>query len=146
CGGGAGLSNPLPTMARGMPHWFSSSDSASAVPPGPSMDQDCPLVEVRRGASTLQAAQQSENPGPNDVFYQLTFSEFARQCTLVGSTVHMRVGVQGRIVVGPQGSPGEVDVPIRYAVIREGVDPKTIVTKFRKFAQPVPASAESAVF
>jgi hypothetical protein len=110
------------------------------------MEQDCPIVEVRRGASTLQAASASNTPTPNDVHYQLTFTEFARQCSLTGSTVHMRVGVQGRVVVGPQGAPDQVDIPIRYAVIREGVEPKTIVTKFRSFSLRVPASAESAVF
>lgn len=140
------VTNPLPAISNRLPHWFSSSETASAAPAGPSMDQDCPIVEVRRGASTLQAASASDSPTPNDVHYQLTFTEFARQCTLVGSTVRMRVGVQGRVIVGPQGAPDQVDIPIRYAVIREGVEPKTIVTKFRSFPQRVPASAESAVF
>jgi hypothetical protein len=44
----------------------------------------------------------------------------------------MRVGVQGRVIVGPAGAPNQVDVPLRYAVVREGVEPKTIVSKFRR--------------
>ena len=44
----------------------------------------------------------------------------------------MRVGVQGRAIVGPAGAPSQVNVPIRYAVVQEGVEPKTIVTKFRR--------------
>ena len=50
------------------------------------------------------------------VRYQLSFDRLARQCTLVGTTLVMKVGVQGRIVVGPSGGPGQVDVPLRYAV------------------------------
>jgi hypothetical protein len=30
------------------------------------------------------------------------------------------------------GGPGKVDVPLRYAVVREGTEPKTIVTKFKR--------------
>ena len=30
------------------------------------------------------------------------------------------------------GAPSQIDVPLRYAVVREGVEPKTIVTKLRR--------------
>ena len=33
---------------------------------------------------------------------------------------------QGRIIIGPAGGPGKVDVPLRIAVVQEGVKPKTI--------------------
>ena len=32
----------------------------------------------------------------------------------------------------PMGGPGQVDVPLRYAVVREGPQPRTIVTKFKR--------------
>ena len=56
----------------------------------------------------------------------------------MAGTVRMRVGVQGRVVVGPAGAPPQVDVPIRYAVVQEGVQPKTIVTKFRRVPVALP--------
>ena len=56
----------------------------------------------------------------------------ARQCFVDGGTVRMRVGVQGRAIVGPAGAPPQVTAPIRYAVVHEGVQPKTIATKFRR--------------
>ena len=58
----------------------------------------------------------------------------------------MRVGVQGRVIVGPAGAPSQVDIPLRYAVIREGVQPKTIATKFRRFPVAIPPGAASATF
>lgn len=150
CSGGS-ISNPLPSMTNRLPNWFSSSSTTVAAAPGtpaaPSMDEDCPVADIRRGASTLQVAMKGEGaPTANDLHYQLTFIELARQCTLLGNTVRMRVGVQGRVIVGPAGAPSQVDVPLRYAVIREGVEPKTIITKFKRFPVAVPASAESAVF
>jgi hypothetical protein len=40
-----------------------------------------------------------------------------------------RIGIQGRVIAGPAGAPASVDVPLRVAVVQEGVSPKTIFTK-----------------
>ena len=61
--------------------------------------------------------------------YQGTITRNARDCTQFGGQVNARVGIQGRIIVGPAGAPPVVDVPIRVAVVQEGVQPKTIATK-----------------
>ena len=103
----------------------------AARPPGQGGPyQDCPGVAIREGASTLQVGVK---PGPvtdnNEVRYQGTISRNARDCTLFGGQVNARVGIQGRIIVGPAGAPPAVDVPIRVAVVQEGVQPKTIATK-----------------
>ena len=46
----------------------------------------------------------------------------------------MKVGIEGRIITGPAGAPGNVDVPLRIAVVQEsGVsNPKAIVSKFER--------------
>ena len=58
----------------------------------------------------------------------------------------MRVGVQGRVIAGPAGAPSQVEVPLRYAVVKEGVDPKTITTKFRRFPVAVAPGTANVVF
>ena len=107
---------------------FAGSDGAAAGPGG--TYQDCPGVAIRQGASTLQVGIK---PGPvednNEVRYQGTITRNARDCTLFGGQVNARVGIQGRIIVGPAGAPASVDVPLRVAVVQEGVQPKTIATK-----------------
>src|SRR6516165_7443871 len=40
--------------------------------------------------------------------YQGTFVRAARDCAVVSGEMVMRVGVQGRIIVGPAGGPGQV--------------------------------------
>ena len=63
--------------------------------------------------------------------YQGEFAREARECTVAGGNMVMKVGVQGRVIVGPGGSPGQVDVPLRIAVVEEtpgGTRP--IMTKF----------------
>src|SRR5439155_13864608 len=54
------------------------------------------------------------------------------ECLVQGSELTIKVGVQGRVILGPQGTSGPVDVPLRYAVVREGPEPRTIVTKFKR--------------
>jgi hypothetical protein len=107
---------------------FGSSGGAAGQQGGPY--QDCPGVAIREGASTLQIGSK---PGPvadnNEVRYQGTITRNARDCTLFGGQVNARVGIQGRIIVGPAGAPPSVDVPIRVAVVQEGVQPKTVATK-----------------
>jgi hypothetical protein len=92
--------------------------------------QNCPAVAIREGASTLQVGTKGNSiTDNNDLRYQGTIVRNARDCTLFGGQVNTRVGIQGRVIVGPAGAPSTVDLPIRVAVVQEGVQPKTIVTK-----------------
>lgn len=121
--------------------------TAQAAEPLPSMDNDCPTVDIRQGASTLAiAAKTQHQPTANDLRYQLSLTQIARQCALDGQQIKMRVGVQGRVIVGPAGAPSQVDVPLRYAVVQEGVEPKTITSKFRRFTVTMPQGATNVVF
>jgi len=141
----------LPSLTGSLPGWFSRSGSPAeaqaqaASVGGKVLDEDCPGVDVRTGAGTLANAAKTADPTANDLRYQLTFIELARQCVVDGTgTVRMRVGVQGRAVVGPAGAPPQVTAPIRYAVVQEGVQPKTIVTKLRRV--PVTLGSGNVVF
>jgi hypothetical protein len=151
----AGCSGSLGSMT---PNWFPSvpgfssvsskptDGSALAAAPMPSMDDNCPSADVRAGAGTLAVTTKTQQATASDVRYQLTFSEIARQCALSGNVIRMRVGVQGRAVAGPAGAPPQIEVPLRYAVVREGVDPKTIVTKFRRIPVAMPSGSGNVLF
>lgn len=92
--------------------------------------QNCPGVAIRDGASTLQVGTTGYSIADNsDLRYQGTIIRNARDCTLFGGQVNARVGIQGRVIVGPAGAPATVDLPIRIAVVQEGMQPKTIATK-----------------
>ena len=51
--------------------------------------------------------------------YQGTFVRAARQCAVVAGQMVMKVGVRGTHHIGPAGGPGEIDVPLRIAVVDE---------------------------
>src|SRR5580698_9706987 len=94
---------------------------------GAAQEIDCPLINIRSGASTLTIGATSSsagdanstNNGAMAVRYQGTFVRAARECALVGGNVVMKIGVEGRIIIGPSGGPGQVDVPLRIAVVEE---------------------------
>jgi hypothetical protein len=132
---------------------FASLFSGSTSPPvqaavgGAAFNpDDCPSVEIRTGAGTFKVAGKPPDSSPTDTRYQLTFTQLARQCMLSGATLVMKVGVQGRIIVGPAGGPGQLDIPLRYAVVREGAAPGTITTKFKRAPAEVPPGQSNVVF
>ena len=55
-----------------------------AAPAARSLDEDCPGVDIRTGAGTLAVAAKPQEPTANDLRYQLTFIELARQCFVDG--------------------------------------------------------------
>src|SRR5262245_60568881 len=103
---------------------------ASPTPSAP--DIGCPGVDIRAGASTLNIAAKTGPATAGDLRYQLSFRQTARECSVQGGMMSVKVGVEGRVILGPMGGPGIVDVPLRYAVVQEGPQPKTIATKFKR--------------
>ncbi|MBN9050915.1 MAG: hypothetical protein J0H78_15785 [Rhizobiales bacterium] len=120
---------------------------ASATPAAPA-EFDCPSVEIRAGASTLtiNAAGKPTEGGALDLRYQGSIVRTARECQLVAGNVNLRVGIEGRIVLGPAGGPGNVEVPIRLAVVEEGANPKTIATKLYRTAVAIPPDQSNSNF
>ena len=103
-------------------------------------------MDVRAGASTVQVMATAKDPNPGALRYQLSISRAARECAIAAGTMTMKVGVQGRVILGPAGAAGQVDVPLRLAVVREGVDPKTIWTKFYKILVALPPGQSNVPF
>lgn len=94
-------------------------------------DTPCPDVQVRTGAATLMIGSKpgAGEPAPLDVRYQGSIINTARECHLNAGILTIKVGVEGRVITGPAGGPGTINVPLRIAVVQDGVNPKTVVTK-----------------
>jgi hypothetical protein len=95
----------------------------------PAPDLNCPPVGIRAGASTYAVAASGKEAVGNDVRFQATITKTARECVKAGSEITARVGIQGRVIVGPAGAPASVEVPLRVAVVQGGVAEKVIATK-----------------
>jgi hypothetical protein len=99
----------------------SQPPSDAAAPPVTASDIECPSMDIRNGASTLLV----NGGGEGDALglrYQGTFVRAARECRVQNGQLSIKVGVQGRIILGPAGGPGEVTVPLRMALVQETLD------------------------
>lgn len=128
---------------------FSNSGSGTSAQPGARAEAEtdfrCPVVDVRNGTSTITTYGPGEASATN-VRYQATIGETARECALLGATLTMKVGVEGRIIVGPLGAPPKVDVPLRIALVREGPTPKTLFSKLYRIPVTMPAGDANVPF
>lgn len=109
----------------------SDKDQAPTVSNGPPVESEltCPSVTVRSGASTYAVGLPGKEASGSDLRYQAVISRTARECNLNTGVITAKIGIQGRIIAGPAGAPTSVDVPLRVAVVQEGVSPKTVFTK-----------------
>lgn len=123
-------------------------DNAGAASPSIDPDVDCPEVNVRTGAATLLIGSKpgTGKPSPLDVRYQGSIIRTARECHLNGGIMTMKVGIEGRIITGPVGGPGAVDVPLRIAVVQEGPEPKTVASKFARKTVTVRNAVDRVIF
>ncbi len=111
-------------------------------------DVDCPEVSIRTGAATLLIGSKpgEGEPSPLDVRYQGSITRTARECHVNGGIMTMKVGIEGRIITGPVGGPGAVDVPLRIAVVEEGTEPKTVASKFARETVTVQNAIDRVTF
>jgi hypothetical protein len=144
---GSGSSNLFSTSALDL---FSTSSKASGdtqAAGGSTSDIECPGISVRTGAATLMiGSKPGEEPSALDLRYQVTIIRTARECQVNSGIMRMKVGVEGRVITGPAGGPGTVNVPIRLAVVQEGVSPKTIMSRFASVDVVVASAVDRVPF
>jgi hypothetical protein len=113
---------------------------------GPTGSVDCPTMDIRQGAATYSVAAPGQEVNATNLRYQASIGKAARECSVLGATMTIKVGVQGRVLLGPAGGAGQVDVPIRLALVHEGVQPRTLWTKLYRIPVTVPPGQTNVSF
>jgi hypothetical protein len=132
---------------------FGSSKATTGQPAagvGAATDIECPNIDIRAGAATLMIGSKpgaaGVEPSALDLRYQGSIIRTARECHLNSGMMTMKVGIEGRVITGPAGGPGNVDVPLRIAVVKEGPEPKTIVSKLARIPVTIAGAVDRVVF
>ena len=99
----------------------------------PEIRVDCPEAAISQNHSTIRAYV-GANQSNDNVRYQFDIGRLARQCSVANGQILIKVGVSGRVVLGPAGAPGVYSVPIRIAV--ERASDNSVVTS-QIYRQPV---------
>jgi hypothetical protein len=104
--------NPRPVAGKPATN---PSDKPKVLPVA-SQDISCPDVEIADNGAALRVG----GPDNHSVRYQFNISDTARQCDPAGpSEASLRIGVKGDVVIGPAGSPGAFNAPLKITVRRE---------------------------
>jgi len=139
CAGGDGLDSALSGSAAGVTN---TASGALVVGSGPNaVEYECPTVVVRSGASAWQVADRD-----GSLRYQGSIGDLARECAIVNGNMTVKVGIEGRVLMGEKGTPGQLKVPVRIAVVHEGPNPKPITTKYFTVPLEIPQGQTQAAF
>ncbi|HEY8033804.1 MAG TPA: hypothetical protein VIF02_15895 [Methylocella sp.] len=148
CGGHLGTLDPPQNQGGGsqvlaMLLGFKNNDAPAA--PGTQVRHIfCPEVLILEGTAASQAYAGTP-PSSANLRYQYALGDTARECTLEGDQLAIKIGVAGKVLLGPAGSPGAFSVPVRMAVLRER-DNQPIVSKLYHAAVTVNAGETGADF
>jgi hypothetical protein len=99
---------------------------------------ECPRLDVHTPVKRDQAA--------DNLSYELSFGQTTRECRPQGDTMFIKIGVQGHILFEPFRTTRSFDIPLHYAVVREGPKPKLIATKFKRIRATIAAGKTHAQF
>lgn len=85
----------------------------------PVVQANCPQVSILDDQAVYRIYSGGAKGNAEKLMYQASLGDSTRACTMNGDTLTVHVMAQGRIVPGPMGKPGPVEVPIRVTV-RDG--------------------------
>jgi hypothetical protein len=123
-----------------------AAESAAAATPTAD-DIECPKMDIRQGASTLLINGSSTAGDALALRYQGTFVRAARECRVQNGQLNIKIGVEGRVILGPAGAPGELTVPLRLALVQEKLnESKPIWSKFYPVHVVIPPQAPNVNF
>lgn len=124
CGGHLGnFDTPAPAGPKLLANLLGSkSDEAKSDAPGtpaaPARHLFCPQVIVLEGTAASRTYAGTP-PTSATLRYQSSLDDTARECALVDGQLALKIGVAGKVLLGPAGSPGTFGVPVRIAVLRK---------------------------
>lgn len=105
----------------------------------------CPGVTLRDGTAFFNSYAKGGQDDPSKLMYQSAITDTTRSCTRADGQMTIKVGVAGKVVTGPAGGPGTVNMPIRIVVVRGG---EVLYTQLHKNVVQVtdPSTATQFVF
>ncbi len=104
-----------------------------------SVEYGCPSASILDGT----AAYRVGGDAARGVSHQAAIHDIARECKTQGNMMHVKVGVQGRLLLGENGRPGTFTVPVRVAVRSNG---ETVYSKLVPTTVTIPESDTQAAF
>ena len=95
-----------------------ASASTNALP---AIATECPEIKVRPGSEALFFYGKGKIGDPRSLNYQAVIEKQSRNCVVSNGLITVKMGVVGRLMLGPAGNQSNVSLPLRFAVERDEV-------------------------
>ena len=80
----------------------------------------CPRPVLRDGTAILRTYTRNNEDNPDEIVYQATITDVTRTCKYRDGFLLMTVAAAGRVVTGPKGTTGDLELPVRVAIKQGG--------------------------
>jgi hypothetical protein len=95
------------------------AEIAAQSPALPAIATECPPIKVRPGLEALFYYGKGKTGNPDDLQYQGVIDNKSRNCVVSNGLITVKMGVVGRVLLGPAGNQTKVDLPLRFTVERD---------------------------
>ena len=104
----------------------------------------CDLVDIAEDSGILRRYERGKEDDPDFIIWQASIGDTARECLYdAQGNLTLRIGVSGRVLAGPKGGPGVVNVPLRIVVVK--YKEAVLYSELKPLAITIPAE-NSTVF
>ena len=104
------------------------------------VEYGCPAASILDGTAAFRVGEAGTARG---ISHQAAIFDLARECKAEGTTMRIKVGVQGRLILGDSGKPGTFTIPVRVAVRGNG---QTVYSRLVSTSVTIPADDSQATF
>ena len=91
---------------------------AAMSPALPAIATECPPIKVLPGAEAIYYYGNGQVGNAHDLQYQAVIDQQSRNCVVSNGLITVKMGVVGRLMLGPSGNQQSVNLPLRFAVER----------------------------
>ena len=87
----------------------------------PAIATECPPIKVRLGGEALFYYGKGKVGDARSLNYQAVIEKQSRNCVVSNGLITVKMGIVGRLLLGPAGNQTSVNVPVRFSVERDEV-------------------------
>lgn len=97
-----------------------SEIAAASVNALPAIATECPPIKVRPGGEALFSYAGGDVGNAQQLRFQAVIEKQSRNCVVSNGKISIKMGVVGRLLLGPKGDISSTNLPLRFAVERDG--------------------------
>lgn len=120
---GAGTSSTTTGSTGALANATTSQDQIdlNALATAPAIATKCPPIQVRNGGEAIYSYKNNKVGDAQALQYQAVIDKQSRSCVASPGKITVDMGVVGRVLLGPAGKDQQYTIPVRFAVVRDGL-------------------------